>query len=245
MKATRMNNFRKIALLILSVIFGAGVTLATGPSASIKNSISYSLDQGTVSISYLNIHNTNDQENDLSPDNVEPAIFELSRNMKVNGSHINKGDYEVSLIETANGLGFNFHSLDKRKQADIQVALTSEPGEYAEFLNYSLQVIENDKIAGQINWKENKYTFSMEIALSNAIFTSLERKENEKNYDWMDYYQAAIYAYKNKIDLEKSYEWAEKAMKLNQNQYTVNLSILYLESMGQNTEAQQLSALRD
>jgi hypothetical protein len=81
--------------------------------------------------------------------------------------------------------------------------------------------------------------------LSNTIFSYLEKEESENTSDWVDYYQAAIYAYKNNIDLEDSYKWAQKALKSDENEYTRNLNRMYLESFEENTEAQQLSALRD
>lgn len=243
MKTTRLNNFGNAILILMILIISAGTSLALEPLSNINNTISYNLEKGKVSISYLSIHNPNDQEDHLKLENVQAAYFDLSRNMKVNGTHINKGNYEVSLIELNDGLGFNFHSLDYKKQADIQVALIGESSDYNEFLNYSLKMIENDKIEGQINWKENKYTFSMEIALSNSIFYSLENKENEKTCCWMDYYQVALYAYKNQIDLEKSYEWAQKAMKLDQNEYTLSLNKMYIEKLNEN--AQQFTSLQN
>lgn len=244
MNTRKFNKLRNAALIVASILLSASITLSSGQGSDKQNSISYNLDKGSVEISYLSIQDPNNSEM-LTLDNVQAAYFDLSRNMTVNGTHINKGEYEVSLISYKNGLGFNFHSLDDKKRPDTQVALDAEKSGYSEFLDYSLRVIEADKIAGEFNWKESKYKFSMEIALSNTIFSYLEKEENENTSDWVDYYQAAIYAYKNDIDLETSYKWAQKALKSEENQYTMNLNTMYLEALDQNTEAQQLSALQD
>lgn len=244
MNTRKFNKLRNAALIVASILLSASITLSSGQGSDKQNSISYNLDKGSVEISYLSIQDPNNSEM-LTLDNVQAAYFDLSRNMTVNGTHINKGEYEVSLISYKNGLGFNFHSLDDKKRPDTQVALDAEKSTYSEFLDYSLRVIEADKIAGEFNWKESKYKFSMEIALSNTIFSYLEKEENENTSDWVDYYQAAIYAYKNDIDLETSYKWAQKALKSEENQYTMNLNTMYLEALDQNTEAQQLSALQD
>ena len=105
--------------------------------------------------------------------------------------------------------------------------------------------MENDKLAGEFNWKDNQYTFSMEIALSNTIFSYLEQEEDLNTSDWVDYYQAAIYAYKNNIDLDDSYEWAQKALKTDKNEHTIKLNSMYISALGQENEAQQLTALQD
>lgn len=244
MKAKRMNNLKKAMLLMLSILISASFTFSNGQEAANENNISYNLDRGSVDINYISLQDPNKSDM-LTLDNVQPAHFVFTKNMNVNGTHINDGEYEVSLIEFKDGLGFNFHSLDDKKRVDTQVALNRQKGKYSEWLNYSLRVVEDDKLAGEFNWKENKYTFSMEIALSNTIFSYLEKEEVDKTADWIDYYQAAIYAYKNDIDLTDSYVWAQKALKSDQNQHTINLNRMYVEALGQDTEAQQLSALQD
>lgn len=244
MKTVKMNTLRKVTLIVIAVLVSASITFASGQDEVKQNSLSYNLEKGSVEISYLSIQDPNESEM-LTLSTIEPANFELSKNMNVNGTHIEKGEYEVSLIEYENGLGFNFHSLDSRKRSDVQVALLAENDSYSEWLGYSLKVVEDDKIVGEFNWKDNKYTFSMEIALSNTIFSYLEKEENENTSDWVDYYQAAIYAYKNNIDLEESYKWAQKALRSDENEYTTRLNRMYLESFDGNTDAQQLSALQD
>lgn len=244
MKAKRMNNLKRFTLIIVSVLLSASITFATGPNEAKQNSLSYNLAKGSVNISYLSIQDLNNDQM-LTLSTVKPALFDLSKNMNVNGTHIMEGKYEVSLIEYKDGLGFNFHSLEDRKRGDVQVALITENDSYSEWLGYSLEVVEDDKIVGEFNWKEHKYKFSMEIALSNTIFSYLEKEELENTDDWVDYYQAAIYAYKNNIDLESSYEWAQKALRSESNEYTLNLNAMYLEALDQNNDAQQLSALRD
>lgn len=243
MKATKMNTLKKVTLMIIAILSSASITFASGQDEK-QNSLSYNLEKGSIEISYVSIQDQNDSEM-LTLSMVKPAHFNLSRNMNVNGTHIKKGEYEVSLIEYKDGLGFNFHALNNKKRSDVQVALIAEKDAYSEWLGYSLEVVENDKIVGEFNWKENKYMFSMEIALSNTIFSYLEKEESENTSDWVDYYQAAIYAYKNNIDLEDSYKWAQKALKSDENEYTRNLNRMYLESFEENTEAQQLSALRN
>jgi len=244
MKATKMNTLKKVTLLIITILSSVSITLASGQGDKKQNSLSYNLEKGSIEISYVSIQDQNDAEM-LTLSSVKPALFNLSKNMNVNGTHIKKGEYEVSLIEYKNGLGFNFHALNNKKRNDVQVALITEKDTYSEWLGYSLEVVEDDKIVGEFNWKENKYTFSMEIALSNTIFSYLEKEEKENTSDWEDYYQAAIYAYKNNIDIEDSYKWAQKALKSDENEYTRNLNRMYLESFEENTEAQQLSALQD
>jgi hypothetical protein len=244
MKTVKMNTLRKVTLIVIAILVSASITFASGQDEVKQNSLSYNLEKGSVEISYLSIQDPNESEM-LTLSTIEPAHFELSKNMNVNGTHIEKGEYEVSLIEFENGLGFNFHSLDSRKRSDVQVALLAENDSYSEWLGYSLEVVEDDKIVGEFNWKDNKYTFSMEIALSNTIFSYLEKEENENTSDWVDYYQAAIYAYKNNIDLEESYKWAQKALRSDENEYTTRLNRMYLESFDGNTDAQQLSALQD
>ena len=127
---------------------------------------------------------------------------------------------------------------------DTQVALDERKGTYTEFINYSLQVIEDDKIAGEFNWKESTYTFSMEVSLSNALFSYLDKGERENTTEWIDYYQVAIYAYKNNIDIVESYELAQQALKQESNEYTQELNRMYLDALDQDN-AQQLSALQN
>ena len=244
MKTIEMNNLRKVALVILSVIFIASYAIASGQGEMKKNTISYELSKGSVDIEYVSIQDQSETIM-LTLETVEPANFVFSKNMNVNGTHLNKGEYEVSLIELEDGLGFNFHSLDDKKRSDVQVTLEGKKSSYSEWLDYSIRVIENDKLAGEFNWKNKQYTFSMEIALSNTIFSYLEKEEEENTSDWVDYYQAAIYAYKNNIDLNDSYQWAQKALKTDNNEHTQKLNSMYINALSQENEAQQLSALQD
>lgn len=237
---TLSKTFRTVAILLIAILFTSTKLLAGGNKNN-ENTLSYNLGKASVDIKYISMQdpNTSDQ---LTLRNIQAAHFEFSKNMNVNDVHIGRGEYEVSLIEFEGGLGFNFHVLDVRKE-DIQVALDEKKGQYNEWLNYTLQVVEDDKIAGEFNWKENTYTFSMEVSISNKVFSYLEREEQENTSEWIDYYQAAIYAYKNDIDLDHSFTWAKKALEANQNEHTLELNMLYLEALGRDDEAQQLSAL--
>jgi hypothetical protein len=219
------------ALLAVAMLFSVSV-YAGDPDKKKNNNenhviLAYDLDKAHIEIDYLSINDLNAGEN-LTLDNVKPAVFDLSHNMEVNGTHISSGDYVVSLIKTEKGLGFNFHNINNRKAEDIQVELVEAPGEYSQFLNYSLEVTEPDKISGEFNWKDNTYTFDMEISLSNYVFSSIEKARSNNTAEWIDLYQAGIYAYANNIDLENSYIYAEKAYKKEQNEYTTELKAMYL-----------------
>lgn len=200
--------------------------------------LAYDLDNAHIEIDYLLINDQNRGAN-LTVDNVKPAIFNLTRNMEVNGSHINSGLYEVSLIEKSNGLAFNFHNKNK-KTNDVQVQLVENPGDFSEWLNYKLAVTEPDKISGEFNWKDKTYTFDMEISLSNYVFAYIEKARKENTAEWIDLYQAGIYAFVHDIDLEQSFKYAEKAYKKDQNEYTTKLKVMYLTALGRETEANEL-----
>ena len=241
MKTLTSKTTRTLATVLMAFLFTSATLLAGGHKDSQENSLSINLTKGSVDIKYISSQDLSKTDR-LSLKNVQAALFIFTRNMSVNDVHINRGEYEVSLIEFKDGLGFNFHSL-KSKQEDIQVALNEKNGKYSEFLNYNLHVIEDDKIAGEFNWKESTYTFTMEVSLSNTIFSYLQKEEEEKTVEWIDYYQASIYSLKNDIDIANSYSWARKALTADQNEHTIKLNILYLEALGRDDEAQQLSAL--
>ena len=200
--------------------------------------LAYDLNKAHIEIDYLLINDQNSGSN-LTLDNIEPAIFNLTRNMDVNGTHITSGKYEVSLIEKGDGLAFNFHNKEK-KTNDVQVQLVSISGTYSSWVNYSLEVTEPDIILGEFKWKENTYTFEMEISLSNYVFSYIEKAKKEHTAEWIDLYQAGIYAFVHDIDLENSYKYAEKAYKKEQNKYTTELKVMYLNSMGREAEASAL-----
>jgi hypothetical protein len=240
-----MKNLEKKAsttLLIVAMFFSFSVY--AGDKDKGKKSkenhviLAYDLDKAHVEIDYLSINDLNTEEN-LTLDNVKPAVFDLSHNMDVNGTHISGGEYVVSLIKLDDGLGFNFHNIS-RKTEDIQVALFASPGEYSNYLNYSLEVTEQDKISGEFNWKENTYSFDMEISISNYVFTEIEDARSNNTAEWIDFYQAGIYAYLHNIDLENSYIYAKKAYKKEQNEYTTELKAMYLTALGRESEADEL-----
>lgn len=233
--------FRTLATLLVAVLFASTNLLAGGNKDDNENTLSYKLERASVDIKYITMQDPNTTER-LTLNNIQPAHFEFSKNMNVNDVHIRSGEYEVSLIEFKDGLGFNFHALDTKRE-DIKVALDTKKGKYNEWLNYTLHIVENDKIAGEFNWKESTYTFTMEVSISNNVFSYLQKEELENTTEWIDYYQAAIYAYKNNIDLNSSFSWAKKALSADQNEHTIKLNMLYLEALGRSTEAQQLSAL--
>jgi len=241
MRTLKIKRLRKVATLVLAVLFTGSSLLAGGNKDEKENTLSYNLDRGSVDISYISMQDPNTADQ-LTLKNIQAATFEFTRNMNVNNVHIERGDYEVSLIEFENGLGFNFHSLNTKRE-DVQVALEEKKGKYNEWLNYTFQVVEDDKIAGEFNWKDSKYAFSIEVSISNTIFSYLEKEERENTVEWIDYYQAAIYAFKNDIDLDESFSMAKKALHADQNEHTLELNMLYLEALGRDDEAQQLSAL--
>jgi hypothetical protein len=231
MNNSKFRNFQKITFVLFVLLFASSNINASGNKKEKENKLSYSLEWASVDINYISMHDPN-TTNQLTLKNIKPAEFIFSKNMSVNTIHVRKGSYEVSLIEYKSGLGFNFHSTVNSKQKDIQVALNEKKGKYNEWLNYELEIVENDKIAGEFNWKGSNYAFSMEVSISNSIFSYLNKEEKENTTEWIDYYQAAIYSYKNNIDLENSYSWAEKALKTDQNEYTLKLNMLYLEALG-------------
>jgi hypothetical protein len=240
-----MKNLRKkasTALLVVAMLFSFSVYAGNKDKAkkSKENHVilAYDIDKAHIEIDYLSINDLNSDEN-LTLDNVKPAVFDLSHNMNVNGTHISNGEYVVSLIKFDDGLGFNFHNIS-RKTDDIQVALVASPGKYSKYLNYSLAVTEPDKISGEFNWKENTYSFDMEISLSNYVFSVIESARYNNTAEWIDLYQAGIYAYANNIDLENSYIYAEKAYKKEQNEYTTELKAMYLTALGRESEADEL-----
>lgn len=197
--------------------------------------LAYDLDNAHVEIDYLSVRDFNTDQN-LTLEYVKPAKFDLSRNMEVNGIHILSGQYVVSIIETTEGLAFNFHSKDN-KQKDIQVELIASQGTYSEWLKYSLEVTEPDKIEGNFNWKENSYSFELEVSFSNYIFADLAKAESVSQATWLDFYQVGIYSYSRNIDIPKSFRYAKKAYKKEQNEYTSKLMALYLTALGRETEA--------
>ncbi|RLD26704.1 MAG: hypothetical protein DRI54_02350 [Bacteroidetes bacterium] len=241
-----MKNFSKrmsTALLALTMLLSFSA-MADGEKEGNKKKenhviLAYDLDEAHIEIDYLLINDQNSGSN-LTIDNVEPAVFDLSRNMKVNGKHISSGQYVVSLIEKSDGLAFNFHNKNK-KTDDVQVQLISSPGTYSPWLNYSLEVTESDKISGEFNWKENTYSFEMQISMSNYVFAHIEKAQRERSAEWIDLYQAGIYAYVNDIDLSNSYDYAEMAYKKDQNKYTAELMVLYLTALGRDSEAAEYS----
>lgn len=201
--------------------------------------LAYDLDNAHVEIDYLSVRDFNTDQN-LTLKNVKPAKFDLSRNMEVNGTHVTSGHYVVSLIETTKGLAFNFHNQDN-KQNDIQVELIASQGTYSEWLKYSLEVTEPDKIEGNFNWKENSYSFELEVSLSNYIFAELAKVESAAQATWLDFYQAGIYSYSRNIDIQNSFKYAKKAYKKEQNGYTTKLMALYLTALGRESEATKFS----
>lgn len=240
MKTEALKHFAKNTLATFIFSMSLLFVSAEGNKDSNTNTLSYDLGNAEVSIEYLNESISDNKE---SIAELNPAIINLSKNMTVNGDHLNKGEYKVVLKESQSGLTLSFQSTANDDEA-LTVQLDSKMGEHSDFINYSLWIIENDKLQGEINYDGKDYTFTMEVSLSNKIFSYLEREELENSSDWLDYYQAGIYAYKNNIDLDKSYKYAEKALQAGQNEYTIELSLLYLEALGRDTEAQQLSALK-
>lgn len=231
-----------ISLLVFAMLFSFSAMAGEKEKGNKKKDnhviLAYDLDRAHIEIDYLLINDQN-RETNLTVDNVEPAIFNLSRNMEVNGIHVSSGQYEVSLIEKSNGLAFNFHNQSRRSE-DIQVQLIASPGNYSQWLNYSLEVTEPDKISGEFNWKENTYSFDMEISLSNYVFSYIEKAKKENTAEWIDLYQAGIYAFVHDIDLENSFKYAEKAYKKEQNVYTTELKAMYLTALGRESEANEL-----
>jgi len=241
-----MKNFSKrmsTALLALAVLLSFSAMAGEPEKGSKKKGnhviLAYDLDKAHIEIDYLLINDQN-SESDLTIDNVKPAVFDLSRNMDVNGTHIARGQYVVSIIEKSDGLAFNFHNKSK-KTDDVQVQLIASPGDYSPWLNYSLEVTEPDKISGEFNWKENTYSFEMEISMSNYVFAHVEKAKRENTAEWIDLYQAGAYAYVRDIDLSNSFNYAQKAYKKDQNEYTSELMALYLTALGRDTEAAEYS----
>ena len=230
-------------LLVLAMSFSFSAMAGGGEEGNKKEEnhviLAYDLDKAHIEIDYLLISDQNSESN-LTIDNVEPAIFDLSRNMEVNGVHILSGQYVVSLIEKSDGLAFNFHN-KRNKTVDVQVQLIASPGTYSAWLNYSLEVTDSDKISGEFSWKENTYSFDMKVSLSNYVFAHIEKAKRERTADWIDLYQAGIYAYVKNIDLANSYNYAQRAYKKEQNEYTAELMTLYLSALGRDSEAAEFS----
>lgn len=230
-------------LLAVAIFFSYSAIAGGGDEESKKKEnhviLAYDLDKAHIEIDYLLINDQNIESN-LTVDNIKPAIFDLSQNMEVNGVHVLSGQYVVSLKENSEGIAFNFHNKNK-KTKDVMVQLNSSPGSYSAYLNYSLEVIEHNKITGKFNWKENIYSFNMKISLSNSVFAHIEKANLEHNADWLDLYQAGIYAYINDIALSDSFKYAQKAYKKEQNGYTTELMVLYLTALGRDTEAVEFS----
>jgi hypothetical protein len=230
------------SLLALAMLLSFSA-MAEGEEGSEKKEnhviLAYDLDRAHIEIDYLLINDQNFESN-LTIDNVKPATFDLSQNMEVNGVHILSGQYAVSLIENSDGLAFNFDN-NSKKFEDIQVQLISSPGTYSAYLNYSLEVTEQDKISGKFNWKENTYSFDMEISLSNYVFAHIKKAKLEHSATWLDFYQAGMYAYVNDINLSESFDYAEKDYKKEQNEYTTEHMALYLKALGRNSEAAEFS----
>jgi len=191
--------------------------------------LTYALGSARVDIDFLSINDLNDQEN-LTLDNVKPAEFNLTRDMTVNGVHIKKGEYEVTLIKHSDGLALNFDAQNKHVDTKV-IALSEKDGEFTNWLNYSLKATDASKVVGEINWKAKTYTFEMEVSLTNYIFSYLDKAVRENNVEWIDYYQAGIYAFKYNIDLKNSVKYAEKALKADKNQYTEELVALYQNAL--------------
>jgi hypothetical protein len=237
-----MKTLKNITLITASMLLILTSSLASDKEAMSNNSISYHLANGSVEIQYQSIQGPSEV---LDLEILRPAIFDFSKNMTVNGKHINKGQYEVRPLNVEDGVVFNFHPVNDKTLADTQVKLVAGEGQFSEWLNYSLAPVEDDKLLGEFNWKEAHYIFSMEIALSNTLFSYLEKEEEDHSSDWLDYYQVAIYSYKNNINLNSSYKWAQKALKKEQNEYTMDLNRKYIEALNKDNSAQQLSALQD
>ncbi len=242
MKAQKSKNLKITIALLATIMLSMNFAFAIEKEEDSKNLISNNLANGNVTVSYASILDEAKTETGQTG-SYDLAHFEFSKNMKLNGKHLNEGEYEVRLIDYHAGLALNFHSLSDKSSDDIQVMLDKSTGTNSELFSYTMIPIDYNKLLGEINWKGSHYSFSMEIALSNIIFSYLEREELENDADWLDYYQAAIYSYKYQIDLEDSYKWAKKALKLNENEYTMSLNKMYLEILNDN--AQQLSSLQN
>lgn len=237
MKTIELTHYVKSAVSTFVFLMILSIGLAGGNIEAKSNLLSYDLGKAKVNIEFDN------QSADVST-KIQAAIFSFNKNMTINGTHINKGVYDVTLRESQLGTTLIFYS-NAKKEENVSLLLESIDAADSDYMNYSLEQIEEDKLKVEIAYKGVKYAFTMELALSNIIFSHLNKEEYENTSDWLDYYQAGIYAYKNNIDLEKSFKYAERALKEGQNEYTIELSLLYLEALGRNYEAQQLSALHD
>ena len=227
-------------LLAAGTFFLFSLGLIASPNSKDNfNHLEYDLGKAVVSIDYQS-----SESQKTTIDEVQTALFSFSRNMVVNDVHIQKGEYEVSLKENDKGLTLAFEPFMKSSKVK-EVQLDARTADMSKFINISLARVEDDKLMGSIAFEDKIYEFSMEVSLSNKIFAHFQKEQDERSADWLDYYQTAIYAYKHKINLEESYAIAQKALEAEQNEHTIELSLLYLEALGRSEEAQEFSALQE
>ena len=156
------------------------------------------------------------------------------------------GNYlETGVPFCSTGGGWNCSGWFLKSSKVKEVQLDARSADMSKFINISLARVEDDKLMGSIAFEDKIYEFSMEVSLSNKIFAHFQKEQDQRSADWLDYYQTAIYAYKHKINLEESYAIAQKALEAEQNEHTIELSLLYLEALGRSEEAQEFSALHE
>ena len=179
----------------------------------------------------------------------EATVFEISKDVTINGKLLPAGKYSLHAIPSANEWTIIFNKVWDQwgsftydeKQDALRVSVKPEKTDFQETLSYSIDSVTANTAQVSINWERMKIPFMVDVGDVNgrALENIRQAMKNLKSDDFRTPAQAAswVLAMKMSANYAEALTWIEASIKTRENFGNLNTKARLLAEMGKKQDA--------
>ena len=181
----------------------------------------------------------------------ENTVIKFSHAATVEGQPVPAGSYGLFFVINSDNTGEVILSKDYRSwgnffydpQKDlIRAKIQLRDIQPTERLTYDFVNVTSNSAELVLNWEKKEFPVKIEFAVDDIVMANAAQELNGAiGFTWQGYTSAAVYALQNKVNYDQALKWIDKAIAINQKNFTIlSTKSGLLQAMGKNDEADKM-----
>lgn len=179
------------------------------------------------------------------------TAFKVSTDVEIGGKKISKGDYalfsipgEKDWVIIINSNEGQKGSVDYKENLDLVRlnAKAEKAPEFKERLEFSIDVLSDDKAKVWLSWENVRVGFEVKTATTENAGKNIAEFAGKADGLWIDLANAARYSFENNLNTDKQMVWIDQSIALKDHFFNKTIKAKMLKAAGKNEEAYTLIA---
>lgn len=179
----------------------------------------------------------------------ENTTITFSDPVKIAGKDVPAGSYAIHMIPAEKEFTVIINKFSKawgsffyKEEEDLmRFAVTPQPAENMEYLNYNFETSDKNKARVVMHWEKLKVPFEIEVDVHEVAVNAFADKLRGLNgFFWQPFAQAANYCINNNTHLDQAEQWVDRSIQINRNFTNLSAKSNLLELKGNKLEADKL-----